>query len=70
MEKPKQPIDLFNERIRRRAPTDVGGVAITACLREAVEQQRITPQDALERLRAYTTGYAGEMRPEPPDIVA
>lgn len=62
----KEPVDLFNERIRRREPTDIGGIAITACLREAVEQQRITPDEAAERLRIYTEHYLGR----PPDIVA
>ena len=66
MESDKQPVDLFNERIRRRQPTDLGGIAIAACLREAVEQGRIEPDEAAERLRAYTDHYAGI----PPDGAA
>lgn len=67
---PKQPVDLFNERIHRRTPTDIAGVAIASCLREAVAEERISPAEAAERLEAYTTAYAGHRRPEPPDIVA
>lgn len=62
----KEPVDLFNERIRRRQPNDIGGVALTACLREAVQEQRITPQEATERLKAYTEAYMGR----PPDGAA
>jgi hypothetical protein len=63
----KKPVDLFAERLHRRQPTDLGGLALAACLREAVAEQRITPQEGAERLRAYMTAYAGE---KPPDGAA
>lgn len=63
----KEPVDLGSERLRRRQPTDIGGLALAACLREAVQEQRITPQDAAERLNAYMSAYAGE---KPPDGAA
>lgn len=66
----KRPTDLGAERLRRREPTDLGGIALACCLHEALEARRITPEEARERLEAYTTAYAGQYRPEPPDIVA
>jgi hypothetical protein len=66
----KQPTDLGKERLRRREPTDIGGLALAGCLREAVAEQRITPQEAMERLEAYTNAYAGKRRPTPPDTPA
>lgn len=62
----KEPVDLFNERIRRRRPTDIGGVALTECLREAVAQERLSPEQATEYLQAYTNAYLGR----PPDPAA
>lgn len=60
------PVDLFSERLKRREPTDLGGIAIASCLREAVAEGRITPDEALERLGAYTDAYTGK----PPDGAA
>lgn len=70
MEVDKPPIDLFEERIRRRQPNDIGGIALTACLREAVAEGRIEPGEAADRLRAYSAAYTGKWQPEPPDGAA